>query len=121
MIWLVSGSRDFPDEALARAIFRAQFKAGDFLYHGGARGVDTWAKEEAMKVDLQLMQYIPNWDRGKSAGPRRNVEMFNAWRLNHEPKHALILWDGRSRGTKHTLDLVSASGIPYTLIQLRQP
>lgn len=41
-----------------------------------------------------------NWDKyGKSAGYRRNKEMVDI------ASAAICFWDGKSKGTKHTIDL----------------
>lgn len=118
MIWLISGSRDFPDEALARAVFRNQFKKGDAVYAGGARGVDTWAEEEALKKGCLVRLFGADWDAyGKSAGIRRNAEMFDRVINSKEAKRALIIWDGASHGTKHMLGLVENHGMPLTLVR----
>lgn len=115
--WLVSGSREFPDEQLARNIFRSQFKRGDIVYHGGARGVDTWAAEEARKKGATVKTFLAKWDeQGKSAGINRNVAMFESWNARKD-KRALILWDGISSGTAHMIRLVEGRSMPVTLIR----
>lgn len=118
MMWLISGSRDFPDEKLARHVFKSQFKKGDIVVHGGARGVDTWAAEEALKKGAARVMYRADWDKhGKSAGIKRNRHMFDEWYAEEGPKRALIVWDGISMGTKHMLGIVEHVGVPLTLIK----
>lgn len=120
MNWLVSGSREFPDKKLALAVFRSQFQSDDIVYQGGAQGVDSWAEKVALDKGATVWTYPAEWDKyGKSAGPRRNRQMFDDWYADKDPriKRALILWDGVSRGTKHMLDLCITVGVPYTLIQ----
>ena len=115
-VWLISGSRDFPDKGLAYVIFRQQFCPGDLVIHGGARGVDTWADEAAEYRACEIQVWPADWDRhGKSAGIRRNRGMLDeAYAMKGR---ALILWDGVSHGTKHMLDLVERVGMPLTLIR----
>lgn len=120
MIWLISGSREFPDERLARAVLRTQFKKDDIVCHGGARGVDTWAGEEAEKAGCKIKVFPAQWEKlGKSAGIQRNNTMFEAWQRIERlrVRRALIFWDGLSMGTKHMLDLVEEYGGPLTLIR----
>lgn len=115
--WLISGSRQFPDEKLARAVFKSQFQKEDIVYHGGASGIDSWAREEAHKKGCTIKQFLPKWDEvGKSAGIRRNATMFKSWKKMKD-KRALILWDGVSSGTAHMLSLVEGYGAPLTLIR----
>lgn len=119
--WIISGSRFFSDERLARAVLRSQFKDGDWVYHGGASGVDTWADEEANRLGCVVRLFSPdvhNIDR--KAGVKRSREMCDAARLardNGACVRALILWDGTSQGTEHMLKLVESYGIPVTLIR----
>lgn len=117
--WLISGSRDFPDEALARSVFRAQFKKGDVVFCGGARGIDLQAEEEARSITgVKVKLFIPKWNtEGKSAGIKRNVRMFDAWKTTKN-KRALVLWDGESHGTLHMLKLVEEVGAPLTLVRV---
>lgn len=116
--WLVSGSRDFPDKKLAVAVLTAQFRHGDILFHGGARGVDQWAAEIAVKKGMQINCFPANWDKyGKSAGFKRNRIMVDDWYAETGYKRALVLWDGASLGTKHTLDMLQTIGCPLTLVQ----
>lgn len=116
-VWLVSGSREFPDERLARAIFRAQFREGDTVIHGGARGIDTWAGEEAAKLGATCQVWPADWDNhGKNAGVIRNRHMLDE--AHYLRGRAMIFWDGRSKGTKHMLDLVQAVNFSYVLIEV---
>ena len=115
-VWLVSGSRDFPDKGLAYAVFKQQFCPGDLVIHGGARGVDTWAQECAEYRACKTDVWLADWDKqGKSAGIRRNRAMLDE--AYAQRARALILWDGVSRGTKHMLDLVERVGMPLTLVR----
>lgn len=121
-IWLISGSRDFPDEKLARAVFRNQFQPGDTIYHGGARGVDTWAEEEAEKLKCRIVVFEADWTKGKQAGVLRNKEMFTKWSKLHthmSTKCALVMWNGTSRGTRNMLTHLTNSGCPIILIQVK--
>jgi hypothetical protein len=120
VIWLISGSRAFPDEGLARAVFKSQFKRGDWVICGGARGVDTWAEEEARAAQATIKKFPADWRKnGKAAGPLRNEEMFSFVQDRAEEGHvvrALVLWDGESRGTKHMLGMIEEEGMPLTLV-----
>ena len=119
-ILLVSGSRDFPDEQLARVILRRYVSQYDILYVGDARGIDAWAAEIG-ENHCDVITYKAEWSLGKSAGIRRNERMFAdvcALR-NNKPQpyiRVLILWDGISRGTEHMKDKVELYGLPLTLV-----
>ena len=73
---------------------------------GTARGADllgeAWAKEHGVPCE----RFPAEWDQyGKSAGYKRNVQMA-------EQAEALIaLWDGKSKGTKHMIDIARSKGL----------
>lgn len=80
------------------------------IIEGEARGVDSIAKQWAIDHNKQIEAYPAKWDLyGKSAGYRRNVDMVKAC------DHCLIFWDGKSKGTKHDIDLCTKYKKPYTL------
>ena len=73
---------------------------------GKARGADTLGKQWAQENGIQVWEYPAAWNvYGKSAGYRRNVEMASY-------AEALIaIWDGKSPGTKHMIDIARAKGL----------
>ena len=78
------------------------------LIHGGARGVDRWAAEEARAFGVHCAQVDALWDfHGKRAGPIRNSAM-----LALAPHGAFGVWDGQSRGTAHMGSCCIQAGIP---------
>lgn len=74
----------------------------DTIVSGGAKGADTYAKDFALKHNLKLMEFLPEYDKyGKSAPLVRN-------RLKVENCDCVLaFWDGKSKGTKYTLDYAS--------------
>jgi hypothetical protein len=117
MIWLISGSRKFPNEWVARAVFEECFDLNDTVVHGGAVGVDTWADSEAKSAGCIIEVYKPDWSTyGKAAGPIRNEHMVK-YVLGKADVKAIVCWDGKSKGTEHMLKLLQLEHIPYILIQ----
>lgn len=110
---LIAGSRTFNNYDYMCGFLDEHAK---FLYpetisvviSGMAKGADTlgakWATENGILVD----RHSALWGtHGRSAGFVRNAEMVTAC------TEAIIFWDGKSRGTKHTIDLLEKSGKPY--------
>ncbi|GJL61871.1 MAG: hypothetical protein NPIRA04_05250 [Nitrospirales bacterium] len=117
MWFLVSGSREFPDESLVRRTIREAIQPTDTLLHGGARGVDTWCAEEAQSRRATVLRRPAQWETyGRSAGMRRNTDMVNELVEQADPYHVFLFWDGESRGTAHMISMVHDRQLPHTLI-----
>ena len=79
------------------------------IVSGGAIGVDTFAEEWALGV-AEVKIFEPEWNKyGKPAGAIRNQKIVD------ECDQIMIFWDGKSPGTKITLDMALKSGKPITL------
>lgn len=108
---LVAGSRTCPYEGLVNSqilLMRQQYPAISEIVEGGATGVDRFARVYALHNDLDIRTFQADWDRyGKSAGPIRNVEMANYADL------MLLVWDGKSRGSRHMLNTFQELNKPY--------
>ena len=73
------------------------------IVSGDAIGVDTNAHDFANKYNLELKEYIPDWNRyGKKAGFKRNIDIIKDCDI------CIAIWDGKSQGTKHDIDLCKA-------------
>lgn len=107
----VVGSREYPDETTVRAVVRG-FPKSTMVISGGARGVDTWAIEEAQRCGLQTKVFPADWEyHGKRAGYLRNKDVVAA------ADKIVAFWDGKSRGTKHTIDLAKEAGKPVAIMR----
>ena len=80
---------------------------------GGARGVDKLGEIWAVKNDIPIRLFPANWkEHGRSAGYIRNKEMANY-------ADALIaLWDGKSAGTRHMVDLAIKADLKFLCFTL---
>lgn len=66
---------------------------------GGARGVDKVAEATAESLGIKTLIFEADWDgQGKGAGFIRNREIIA------EAEYVVAFWDGKSKGTKHTID-----------------
>lgn len=78
---LVTGSRDWTDEATVRAALARQTLLNHpdekyTLVHGDARGLDRIAAKIAKEFDWEVEAYPADWERfGKAAGAHRNELM----------------------------------------------
>lgn len=105
------GSRDFPDMDAVRQVVQG-LPPATVVISGGARGVDSIAAEEARRHGLEVIVVKAEWDRlGKSAGMIRNGEIV---RLADE---VIAFWDGKSRGTRDTIQKAHAAGKPCRVVK----
>jgi hypothetical protein len=122
---IVAGSRSIEDYELLKKVMvqsNAAFKATEII-SGGARGVDKlgerWAKEH--KIPLRIMKaewnklnvpgavidVRPGEEEGwynSRAGIQRNEQMGDY------ADAAVILWDGKSNGTRHMTNYMKKLG-----------
>ena len=69
------------------------------IVSGGARGIDTCAKNYAAEHHIQLTEFLPNYrEYGKSAPLKRNLEIIRYADI------VIAFWDGKSHGTKFVID-----------------
>jgi len=115
MRWALVGSREYRDLQAVREVVRLFPARGTVIVSGGARGVDQAAAEEAKKLGLPVVEYLPDWHRhGRAAGMIRNRQIV----ANADA--VIAFWDGQSRGTRHTVELANKVGIPVYLFKGRR-
>lgn len=68
------------------------------IVSGGARGVDQLAKQASVKLNIPIVEILPNYeDFGKYAPIVRNKEIVSC------SDFVLAFWDYKSAGTKNAL------------------
>ena len=76
------------------------------IVSGGAKGIDTCAREYAITNGIKLTEYLPEYKKyGRSAPLKRNITIIEYADL------VLAFWDGTSRGTKYVIDNCKGRGI----------
>ena len=69
------------------------------IVSGGARGIDTCAREYAEKNRIKLTEFLPQYEKyGRSAPLIRNLQIIEYADL------VLAFWDGNSKGTKYVIE-----------------
>jgi hypothetical protein len=116
----VVGSRDFSDyqklESYLLDFFSdiMRFPEDYVIVSGGADGADMLAKKFADEHGLDYVEFAvsnADWKKyGKAAGPRRNTKVVNKSDI------VVAFWDGRSRGTKNTIDQTVGGCKPVIII-----
>lgn len=81
------------------------------IVSGGAKGIDTLAREFANRRSIRLTEFLPDYRRfGRGAPLKRNES------IAEYADCAIAFWDGRSRGTAHTVKLFEELGKPVKII-----
>lgn len=76
------------------------------IVSGGAKGVDTSAREYALAHGIKLTEFLPEYTKyGRSAPLKRNITIIEYSDI------VLAFWDGKSRGTKFVIDNCRKLGV----------
>lgn len=113
---IVAGSRDFNKyQLLERELInflRGRKPSEVQIVSGTARGADKLGERFATEKGCSLAGFPADWDRyGKSAGYRRNADMAKY------SDACVCFWDGKSRGTKHMIDLAEKEGLEIKVVR----
>lgn len=112
MIVLVCGSRNWTDKDTLNARLDQLSKHDLRIIHGGAKGADKMGYHWAFYHGVKHTEYKPDWEKyGRSAGIKRNIQM-----LDTSPDLVIAFWDGKSKGTSHTITEARKRGIPTEVI-----
>lgn len=115
---IIAGSRSCPETehdlfVKVTDIIRSLKRADTEIVSGTARGADRFGEWFADTYEIPVKRFPANWDKfGKSAGYIRNKEMADY------STHLIALWDGKSKGTKHMVDLAKEKGLKIRIIKI---
>lgn len=105
----IIGSRDCP----AVDIEAYLDEVPDAIVSGGAKGADTCAREFAERKGIKIIEFLPDYKRyGRSAPLVRNRQIIDCC------DEVLAFWDGKSKGTKYTIDYAKKMGKPVRVIRI---
>jgi hypothetical protein len=115
---IVAGSRGFDDYTLLsdelnklQHLLKSMDKSITEIVSGTARGADKLGERWADENNVCIKKFPADWNTyGKSAGYIRNQQMA---------EYADVLyafWDGKSKGTKHMIDLAHKHNLKVRVI-----
>lgn len=106
---MVAGSRSIKEFDLSEYIP----KDAELIISGGASGVDSIAEKYADKHRISKLIMYPKYEiYGRAAPLKQNEIMVDI------ADEVLIIWDGKSRGTKYTADYAAKVNKKVTIILL---
>lgn len=83
------------------------------IVSGGAKGADTFAKKYAIKNNIPIVEYLPQYDKfGRQAPIMRNIQIVD------NCDFLLAFLNGTSRGTKFTVDYAIKQKVPYKVVRI---
>ena len=106
---LIAGSRSITSFDLASHVP----EGAALVITGGAKGVDALAEEFARERGIPTLTVKPVYERyGRAAPIRRDEEMVDM------ADAVLVIWDGVSRGSRHTAEYARRKGKPVTVVSV---
>lgn len=101
---IIAGSRNFNDYQKLKEtldLLLEKYKDQEIeIVSGTAKGADKLGEKYAEEKGFKVKKFPANWDEfGKKAGFLRNEDMAKY------ASHAVIFWDGVSKGSKHMISL----------------
>ena len=127
---IIAGSRDFDDfpklmNSSIEILTEISKKRDDLdrirIISGTARGADKLGEQYAKIAHYELSKFPADWDGlGKRAGYVRNAEMAKFAVEDGNYGVLIAFWDGKSRGTKHMIDLANKYGLEVHVVNYKE-
>lgn len=114
---IIAGSRGIVDiKILEKAIINSRMDITEIVSGHCPDSPDILGEIWAEKNKIPIKLFPANWELfGRSAGPKRNEEMAKY------ADQAIILYDGKSRGTKNMIINMNHEKKPFFVEVIREP
>jgi hypothetical protein len=100
----ITGSRGYAHPEVVRNFVQRCLPETGIVSGACKNAPDRWAVDTAKAMKRPYKEIPADWERyRKAAGFRRNIEIVLA------ATHVVGFWDGKSRGTRHTIALAFAA------------
>ena len=107
---MIAGSRKITDFDLSPYVPQDT----DVIISGGAQGVDTLAEAYADQHRITKLIVRPAYHLyGRAAPIKRNENMVDL------ADRVLVIWDGTSRGSAHTIDYAQKKGKALVVVEVK--
>lgn len=110
----IIGCRTFTNLSYAEAIAKPLIDLCnvDEIISGGAKGADYLAELIAKNYGIRMTVFKAEWKKyGRVAGFMRNVDIIDSCEV------ALVFWDGKSTGTRDSINKLAKAKKPFLLVR----
>lgn len=124
---IIAGSRYFDDfpkliNSCIDILFKITEQNKDLekirIVSGTARGADQLGEQYAKIAGYEVSRFPADWEGlGKRAGYVRNAEMAKFAVADDNRGVLIAFWDGKSKGTKHMIDLAEKNGLEVHIVR----
>lgn len=105
---IIAGSRNITDYRLLKMCLSKTIFNITEIVCGKAKGVDSLGERYAEEQNIICTYFPADWNKyGLRAGYIRNTEM------GRYADSLIAIWDGRSKGTIHMIDIMKKLNKPY--------
>jgi hypothetical protein len=115
---IIAGGRDFNNAGMMVDAMQKYDFENLTIICGCADGADSVGEQYARIKAIPVERFPAKWRvdgyYNKAAGYQRNVVMGDT------ATHLLAFWDGKSRGTKHMIDIATRKGLEITVVRYVQ-
>ena len=112
---LVTGSRNItPDGEMKIESFIKYLSSGTIVIHGGAQGVDSCIEKCCRAYGITTKVVRPLYNDKREYYLYRNAEMVGMCDIVY------AFWDGKSRGTKFTIDYARLRGKVTHIVEIEE-
>lgn len=119
---IICGSRTITDRALVFNILDQFYHENPTItgvFSGRAKGVDeigeAWAESRGIPLFLYAAEWTKNGKLNRGAGFERNKRMVDTL---GEGGQVVALWDGHSKGTRHTIGYARKQGVQVHVFEV---
>ena len=115
---IIAGSRNFEDYKLLESSLDEFIEINSLgdpdpgvrIISGLAKGADLLGVHYAKQKGYKVEEFPANWKLGRSAGPKRNLEMAKS------ANACIVFWDGVSKGTANMIELAKRHQLKLLVI-----
>ena len=111
----IVGSRKLDDYSILEEAIKEHYPNCSFIVSGGALGADTLGVLYAQIHKIPYFEHLPNTDLYSdfaTAAKARNTLIVD------DADEILAFWNGKSSGTRDSIEKAYASGTPFKVIKI---